>query len=173
MKRLICISISLVFIIAAGYQAKAQSFKFGHINSNEFIQLMPEFDSAKVKLENLRKELTNYLETMSVDLNNKYNSYMQDNKNLSGIVRQTREQELNDMNRRIQEFQSSAETQLQEKQNELFDPVYVKFDNAIKATGKENDFLYIFDSSQDNLRYFDKTKSTDITALVKIKLGLK
>jgi outer membrane protein len=98
---------------------------------------------------------------------------MQDNKNLSGIVRQTKEQELNDMNRRIQEFQSSAENQLQEKQNELFNPVYVKFDNAIKATGKENDFLYIFDSSQENLRYFDKTKSTDITALVKIKLGLK
>lgn len=173
MKRLLCISISMVFIVASGYEAKAQSFKFGHINSNEFIQLMPEFDSASINLEKLRQELTNYLEIMSVDLNNKYNSYMQDNKNLSEIVRQTKEQELNDMNRRIQEFQSNAETQLKEKQNELFNPVYAKFDSAIKATGKENDFLYIFDSSQRDLRYFDKTMSIDITALVKIKLGLK
>ena len=163
----------MVFIVASGYEAKAQSYKFGHINSNEFIKLMPEFDSANIKLEKLRQELIKYLEIISVDLNNKYNSYMQDNKNLSEIVRQTKEQELNDMNRRIQEFQSSAETQLLEKQNELFNPVYAKFDNAIKATGKENDFLYIFDSSQRDLRYFDKTQSIDITSLVKIKLGLK
>jgi outer membrane protein len=163
----------MVFIFASRYEAKAQSYKFGHINSNEFIQLMPEFDSARIKLEKLRQELTNYIEVMSVDLNNKYNSYIQDNKNLSEIVRQTKEQELNDMNRRIQEFQSNAETQLQEKQNELFNPVYAKFDNAINATGKENDFLYIFDSSQRDLRYFDKTQSIDITSLVKMKLGLK
>jgi outer membrane protein len=98
---------------------------------------------------------------------------MKDNKNLSEIVKQTKEQELSDMNSRIQEFQSNAQTQLQEKQNELFNPVYAKLDNAIKATGKENDFLYIFDTKQGDLLYFDKTKSIDITALVKIKLGLK
>jgi outer membrane protein len=173
MKRLICISISLVFIISAGYETKAQSLKFGHINSNELIQAMPEFDSARIKLEQLRQELTKYLEIMSADLNNKYNSYMKDNKNLSEIVKQTKEQEMRDMNSRIQEFQSTAQSQLQEKQNELFNPVYAKLENAIKATGKENDFLYIFDSSQGDLLYFDKTKSIDITAFVKMKLGLK
>ena len=173
MKRLISISISIVFIISAGYEAMAQSLKFGHINSNELIQVMPEFDSARIKLEKLRQELTNYLEIMSADLNNKYNSYLNDNKNLSEIVKQTKEQELSDMNSRIQEFQSNAQTQLQEKQTALFSLVYAKLDNAIKSTGKENDFLYIFDSSQGDLLYFDKTKSIDITALVKMKLGLK
>ncbi len=35
----------------------AQSLKFGHINRNELIQAMPEFDSARVKLEKFNKEL--------------------------------------------------------------------------------------------------------------------
>jgi outer membrane protein len=103
----------MVFIFASRYEAKAQSYKFGHINSNEFIQLMPEFDSARIKLEKLRQELTNYIEVMSVDLNNKYNSYIQDNKNRCEIVRHTNEQELNDMNRRIQEFQGSVVCRVQ------------------------------------------------------------
>ncbi len=99
---------------------------------------------------------------------------MKDSKNLSDIVKQTKEQELSDMNRRIQEFQTTAQNQLQEKQVELFQPIYAKVDKAIKAVGKENGFLYIFNAAQGGpLLYFDETKSTDVTALAKAKLGLK
>ncbi len=69
---------------------------------------MPEFDSANVKLEAYRKELINYLELMSVELNNKSDTYSKESKNLTDIVKQTKEQELVDMNRRIQEFQNKC-----------------------------------------------------------------
>ena len=45
----------------------AQNFKFGHINSDELIQAMPEYDSATVKLEKFRKELVNALELMQLN----------------------------------------------------------------------------------------------------------
>ena len=164
----------MIFIVLAGQNAKAQDFKFGHINSDELIQAMPEYDSVIVKLEKFRKELMNYLELMSVELNTKYDAYNKDSKNLSDIIKQTKEQELSDMNRRIQEFQSIAQSQLQDKQIELFQPVYAKVEKAIKDVGKENDYLYIFNSSQGgSLIYFDIAKSTDITALVRVKLKLK
>lgn len=164
----------IIFIAAiTGFSTYAQSLKFGHINSNELIQAMPGFDSARTKLEKLRQDLSKFFETMSAELNDKYNAYMKDNKILSDVVKQVKEQELSDMNRRIEEFQNNAQTQLQEKQAELFNPLYSKLDKAIKDTGKENDFLYIFDTSQSNLLYFDKAKSTDVTSLVKVKLGIK
>lgn len=152
----------------------AQNFKFGHINSDELIQALPEYDSANIKLEKLQKELINYLEIMSAELDSKYDAYIKDSKNLSNIVKQTREQELSDMNRRIQEFQSSAQAQLQDRQTELFQPVYMKVEKAIKAVGKENGYIYIFNSSQgSSLLFFDEGKSTDVTALVKAKLKIK
>ena len=77
------------------------------------------------------------------------------------------------MNRRIQEFQGSAQTQLQDKQVELFQPVYAKVDKAIKDVGKENGFTYVFDVAKGALVYFDETKSTNLMPLVKAKLGLK
>jgi outer membrane protein len=151
----------------------AQNFKFGHINSDELIQSMPEYDSATVKLEKFRKELVNALELMSVELNTKNEAYQKESKNYSDIVKQTKEQELVDMNKRIQDFQNNAQSQLQNKQSEVFQPIYQKVDKAIKDIGKENGFLYVFDVSKGALLYFDETKSTNVMPLVKTKLGLK
>jgi outer membrane protein len=173
MKRFIGIAVVTIFIAFAGQSAMAQTFKFAHINSDELVQAMPDYDTAGVKYEKFRKELINALELMTVELNTKNEAYLKDQKNLSDIVRQTKEQELTDMNRRIQEFQQTAQTQLQEKQTELFQPVYAKVDKAIKDVGKENGFLYVFDVAKGSLLYFDETKSTNIMPLAKAKLGLK
>jgi outer membrane protein len=170
MKRFTAIAALLVFVVAAGH---SQNLKFGHINSDELIQAMPEFDSATAKLEKFRKELVNALELMTVELNNKNDAYTKEAKNLTDIVKQTKEQELIDLNKRIQEFQQNAQEQLQNKQVELFQPIYTKVDKAIKDVGKENGFLYVFDVAKGALLYFDETKSTNILALAKTKLGIK
>lgn len=163
----------MIIVALAGRSAMAQNFKFGHINSDELIQTMPEYDSATVKLEKFRKELVNALELMSVELNTKNDAYQKESKNLSDIVKQTKEQELIDMNKRIQDFQTNAQTQLQNKQTEVFQPIYAKVDKAIKDVGKENGFFYVFDVAKGALLYFDETKSINILPLVKTKLGLK
>jgi outer membrane protein len=173
MKRFISIAVLIIVIALAGQSAMAQSFKFGHINSDELIQTMPEYDSATVKLEKYRKELINALELMSVELNTKNEAYTKESKNLSDVVKQTKEQELIDMNKRIQDFQANAQTQLQNKQTEVFQPIYAKVDKAIKDVGKENGFFYVFDVAKGALLYFDETKSVNVMPLVKTKLGLK
>ena len=173
MKRFIWIAILILVLFIIGQSAIAQNYKFGHINSEELIQALPDFDSAKVILEKLRKELIEYLELMSVELNDKYDAYNKGSKNMSDIVKQIKEQELSDMDRRIQEFQNTAQTQFQEKQAELFQPIIAKVDKAIKDIGKENDFFYIFNTSQGDPPYFDESKSVNVTALVKAKLKIK
>jgi outer membrane protein len=164
----------IVALTLVDQSAFAQNLKFGHVNSDELIQALPEFDSARVKIEKLQKELVNALEIMQVELRNKADAYQKESKNLSDIVKQTKEQELGDIQNRIQEFQTNAQQQLQEKQTELFQPVSAKVDKAIKEVGKENGFVYIFSIGQGTpLLYFDETKSTNIMPLAKAKLGLK
>ena len=57
MKRFLGIAAFALFVTFAGQNASAQNLKFGHINSDELIKAMPEYDSATVKLEKTRKEL--------------------------------------------------------------------------------------------------------------------
>ena len=170
MKKFLAIAVLVVFAASAGY---SQNVKFGHVNGNELIQAMPEFDSAQVKLEKFRQELVNALEIMSVQLNNMNDAYTKDNKNWTDIVKQTKEQEIIDLNKRMQDFQANAQEQLQNKQVELFQPIQVKVDKAIKDVGKENGFIYVFDVGSGVLLYFDETKSTNVMPLCKAKLGVK
>ena len=173
MKRFLGIAALVIMVIFTGQDVMAQNLKFGHINRTELIQSMPEFDSARVTLERLNTELTNAAELLQVELNNKYEAYLKEGKNLTDLVRQTKEQELQDYQRRLTDFQTNAQNQLQEKQVSLFTPVTEKADKAIKEVGKENGFTYIFDTSGGQIAYFDETKSTNVLPLAKAKLGLK
>jgi outer membrane protein len=173
MKRITLIAAFFITALITGQQLAGQTIKFGHVNRNELIQSMPEFDSAKVKLEKLNTELSNALELLQVEYNNKAEAYLKDSKTLTDIVRQTKEQELQDYQKRMTDFQTNAQNQLQEKQAELFKPITDKADKAIKDVGKENGFLYIFDLSQNGVAYYDETRSTNVMPLVKTKLGLK
>jgi len=174
MKRIALIAVMMIIVAFAGQKSGAQSLKFGHINKDELIQALPDFDSARVKLDKYQKELVNYLELMQVEMNNKTDAYQKEAKNLTDLVRQTKEQELVDMNRKIQEFQQSAQENLQNKQAELFQPIVAKVDKAIEGVGKENGFVYIFNIGQgSSLTYFDESKSTNVMPLARAKLGLK
>jgi outer membrane protein len=173
MKRFIGIATLSVIMLVVSQSVNAQTLKFGHINSDELLQALPDFDSAKVKLEKFTKELQNQYELMTVEYNNKNEALNKEVKNLTEIVRKSKEQELIDISRRIQDFQTNAQNQVQEKQVELFQPIYAKVDKSIKDVGKENGFFYIFDISKGSLLYFDETKSTNVLPLAKAKLGLK
>ena len=170
MKRFLAITALILFAASAGY---SQTVKFGHVNGNELVQALPEFDSARVKLEKTQQELQNTLEIMTVQLNNMNDAYAKDSKNWTEIVRQTKEQEMIDLNRRIEDFRTKAQTDLQEQQVILFKPIQEKVDKAIKEVGKENGFVYVFDVGSGVLLYFDETKSTNIMPLAKAKLGIK
>lgn len=160
--------VALMFVSVQG--VAGQALKFGHITRDEIIMAMPEYDSAMVKYNAFGQELSNALEIMQVELNNKYDQYTKESKNLSDIVKANKEQELSDMQNRITTFQQTAQTQLQEKQTTLLNPIVEKVTAAINAVAKDGGFIYIYDAR--SLIYFDPSKSVDITPLVKTKLGI-
>ncbi|MFZ0472770.1 MAG: OmpH family outer membrane protein [Bacteroidales bacterium] len=149
----------------------AQSFKTGHINRDDIIMAMPEYDTAMKAYNAYGQELTNALELMQVEYNNKLDQYVKDSKNLTDLVKTNKEQELSDMQGRIANFQQQAQVQLQEKQTELLNPIIERVTAAINDVAKAQGFVYVYDVR--TLIYFDATKSTDVAPLVKTKLGLK
>ncbi len=159
---------ALVFTAQDGF---AQSFKTGHINRDDIIMGMPDYDTTMKKYNAFGQELTNALELMQVELNNKYDQFTKEEKNLTDLVKANKAQEITDMQTRITNFQQQAQVQLKEKQAELLNPIIEKANNAINAVAKEGGYIYIYDVR--TLVYVDTVKSTDIGPLVKTKLGIK
>ena len=175
MKKISLIIVASVLFGLAEQKLNAQELKFGHIDTEALIYALPETDTAIARLERFGRELSNTYEIMQVELNNKSLAYERESATLIDIVRQNREQELFDLNRRMQEFQQTAQQQIQERQNEYFQPIFAKVEKAIQDVGKENGFIYIFSigGQVSSISYFDETKSVDILPLAKAKLGIR
>jgi outer membrane protein len=158
-------------LILTAQDVVAQSFKTGHINRDDIIMALPEYDTAMKAYNAYGQELTNALELMQVEYNNKLDQYVKDSKTLTDLVKANKEQELADMQNRISNFQQQAQTQLQDKQASLLNPIIEKVTAAITAVAKEGGFTYVYDVR--TLVYFDPLKSTDMAPLVKTRMGLK
>jgi len=149
-----------------------KAYKFGHFNSQEVIQAMPERDSAQVKLQKHQKELENQLEVMQVEYNNKLQDYLKAKDGYTDLIKKTKEEELGQYQQRIQQFQENASQELRQKQEELMQPIAEKIKKAISELGKENGFIYIFDMASNAIQYFS-ADSQDVTSMLKAKLGIK
>jgi outer membrane protein len=160
----------LGFVSVSSYTFGQKALKFGHINTQDLITIMPDKDSAQKKLEIFAKELDSNMETMQVEFNKKFQAYNTEKDNLATLVRQTRETELQDMQQRIQAYQESAQKEIQSKQSELMQPIVIKAKKAIEDVAKEGGFTLIYESSV--LQYISP-EVIDVLPLVKAKLGIK
>lgn len=167
-------TIKLIAIVAFTLAAMSVSaqVKLGHIETQKLIQAMPEMTSAKKTLETKQAEMEKELTNMQEQFKIKLNDYSQNSKTMSDVIRASKEQELQELQQRIQRFQEIAMDNLETSQKELMQPIMDKALNAIKEVGKENGFAYIYDMSAGVI-LFAADNTEDVLPLVKKKLGLQ
>jgi outer membrane protein len=149
----------------------AQTMKFGHIDFQQLLQLMPERDAAQKAMAKVQSDLEAQLATMQKELQDKGKEYLAQQKTLTEAVRTTKEDELQSLQQRIQTFQQQAQENLQKEQEKLFQPIIEKARKTISEVGKEQGMLYVFDVN--NGIFYHSEQSIDILPLVKTKLGMK
>ncbi|EDM35815.1 putative outer membrane protein [Pedobacter sp. BAL39] len=169
------------FFVAAGLLftaniANAQQ-KFAHLNSAEIIEAMPEVKDARTKLEAFGKTKQADIEKMISEYQvklqaaeAKQKTMSEANKEVVGKELQAAGVELQDLQKRIEDARAKAQQEMEAKNAELFNPIQVKADAAIKAVSKEKGFAYVFDTANQALVYWEG--GDDITATVKAKLGI-
>ena len=158
----------VVLFTAFGYSQSG--LKLGHIDSNEILALMPETDSLSQELKNYADYLDQQMNTMGMEYQTKLQQYQENVATMSDLIRQTKEKEITDLQQRIQAFQQSADQDLQNKQQELFNPLIEKVKKAIDDVSRENSYTYVFDVGTGALVFFEN--GDNILPLVKAKLGI-
>lgn len=160
----------------AGNAANAQQ-KFGHINSADLLQSMPEMKTADANFQTFAKQKQTELELMDAERTKKITLYNDKTKTLSEANKESLGKEIEvlvkqiqDMEKRITETQEKSQELLTTKRTELYQPVFKKAEDAVKVVAKEKGFAYVFDVSQPGVVYFDGGE--DLLAAVKAKLGI-
>ncbi len=162
----------LMLVVALSTTAMAQKgVKVGHINSNDLLTAMPERTAVQKELEDYASQLKVTLDAMRKEYETKVGEFQSKQDVMTDIIKDTKIKEITDLEKRITDFQQTAEADLQKKEQDLLQPIIDKAKTAINDVAKENGFTYILDSSVGVVLY--SIDSDDILPKVKKKLGIE
>ena len=165
MKKLI-----LIALVALPLSAFAQ--KFAHLNSATIIQAMPEYATAQTELQALGKQYEDELTRMQDEFKTKYEEYQKNEATYPEATKQRRQQELTELNNRLEQFYQTSQQDLQKQQQDKMALITEKVSKAIKEVGDAGGYVYIMDVTS-GIPYINESISTDVTDQVKTKLGIK
>lgn len=172
MNKSIKLLVASVIAVAALMPTKVDAQKFGHINSQEIVALMPERDDAYTKLQAFGKELNETISSMQTDYQTKLKEYNEKVSTWNESIKKTKEDELNSLMQRIRQFSEQAEQDFNSRQETLLTPVMKKAQDAIDKVAKAQGLAYVFDLASGAIIYIDEANTVNLLPLVKAELGI-
>jgi outer membrane protein len=162
-----------LFFVAAALICMAGTVnaqKTGYIRVDDVVRLMPETGKLQAQLEKFQQD--------SVQMNFNYvlSEYQRKDSIVNGkdsmktpaAVRARMREEMQQHMYEIQNFQQISQQLIQNKQDQLLEPIYAKAIQAIQAVAKENGYSYVY--TKDALLV--APPADDILPLVAKKLNL-
>ena len=165
MKKILLLSLTFLISISSFSQNK-----FGYIDSQELLLLMPERKTAEEEVQTFAKSLESQLQAMTAEYQQSVQEYQANEATYTDLVKQDKVTEITGLEQRIQSFQQNAQQALQSKEQELLEPILQKARKAIEDVANEGDYTYIFDKSVGSILYVKE--SENILDKVKKKLKL-
>ena len=144
--------------------------KFGHLNSQQVMNDMPEFVKARGEIEATAKQYENDLKAMQDELQRKAEEYEKTKSTMNATKQKETEDELMKLNEKIRTAYNDNSQALQKAQQEKMQPITAKLVNAIQAVGKAGNYVYIMDITS-GIPYISQTLSEDVTSKVKAELA--
>lgn len=177
MKTFFKIHIVIIALVLFSGHSYAQKVKFGHSNTAEIFELMPESKEAQKALEAEQQKVQERMIAMQTEYQELIQEYAENEQlrpespeKWSAADKADKEAAIRGLEDRITKYQSNAQSSLQEKQSELYQPILTKIEDAIKKVRKENGFTIIFDDNV--LLDFDEEQVIDVNPMIKKELGL-
>ena len=135
-----------IFVLAAGLVSgtvQGQS-KFGFIRVDEMVSLMPELKKIDTLLLSYQNDTLPRTYNYLLSQYQYYDSIATDSVKQTSVVRQQAARQRADYLGELQNWQSSAQSLIEAKQNSLLQPVYDKVLKAIDEVAKEKGYTYVF-----------------------------
>ncbi|MET6998871.1 OmpH family outer membrane protein [Chitinophaga defluvii] len=163
----------IAFVAVTGLfsvNAMAQS-KVAHINAQALVESMPEAKKAETDLQTFAQGLQTDGKALVDEYTKKMKEFDEKAASMSENMKEIKGREIQEAQKRIQDYNQSAEQKVQAKQQELLKPIYDKARKAIEDVAKEKGYAYVIDSSMGVLLV--SPAGDDLLTPVKAKLGIK
>ena len=161
MKKLI-----LMLMLLAPMTMFAQT-KFGYIDSQAFLESLPEAQAVQKALQAKGDEYQKNLKAMQDELERKAKDYDAQKATMSTTKQEETEKQLQDMYTKIQQTAQDNQKAFNDEQQKELGPILDKVRTAIQNVAKAGKYVYIMEKSAGQPIYINDALSEDVTAQVK------
>jgi outer membrane protein len=141
MKKFIAVIFVATVLISGTTQAQN---KFGYIRVDDMISLMPELKKIDTLLNVYQQDSLPRTYNYLLANYQRYDSIANDSLRSPLVVRQDAARNRTDFLAELQNWQSTAQSMIESKQNALLQPLYDKVLKAIDDVAKEKGYTYVF-----------------------------
>lgn len=155
-------------IVALGSQTTQAQAKIAHVDVMEVMQKMPARIEAEKQLTKLGETYETGYKTLVDEYQAKIKKYDAEATTVGDQVNDERTKEVQEMQKRIMDYQTNAQKELQKKETDLMKPIMEKVKASIEKVGKAKGYQYVLNATDLLL-----ADGPNITADVKKDLGFQ
>ena len=156
---------ALIIFSAMSFANAQQTLKIGHVNIQELVQKHPSMDSLQAIVERETKDMQEIYEEMIAEHEAAIQKFEAESDTYSDFVKQTKQNDILEQSQKIQNYNQTAQQQLQNRNMELIQPLYKQINQEISNIAGAQNFTYVLDISAGNVAYISP-ESEDLTPLV-------
>lgn len=161
------LTIAIFMVFACCVTAVAQQAKIGYFSYKTILEDMPDYVTAMLGVETLRKQYDEELKAASDEFNEKYELFLDQQSMLDEPIKQKRQADLQSLLDRNTQFRNESMRLLKQAEQDALAPVKQKLNKAIQSVGYSGAFLLIVNTDSEACPYIDSSSAEDVTAKIK------
>jgi outer membrane protein len=139
----------IALVILASPALRAQTPKFGWVDSQKLIEGFPEAQKAQKALDAKLKLWKDSLEAKGQAFQAEVQTYQRQESNMNEPAKKARQQELVALQKDLQDYEQAKSSEAAAYRAELFQPITERIMKAIEDISKEEKLTFMFNKSQD------------------------
>ncbi|MDE7153529.1 MAG: OmpH family outer membrane protein [Muribaculaceae bacterium] len=158
--------IFVAIALAVPMLAAAQTARFAVVDEKAVLESLTDYTLVTTQIAETSRQYKEEYNRMTADIDKKFEEIQVLNRQpgLAETIKERRVQELQNMQKRAQQFLMTADDDIQRQERELLEPIKERVRQAIRKVGVEEGYTFIF-PIDDPLFY--NTQVEDVTDAVK------
>ncbi len=134
------------------------------------MESMPEIKTVNEQIQAASKKYEDEFAKLQEEFSKKFDEFQKLEESTPQTIKDRRMQEMQELENKINQFRTTASQDLSRQQQQLMAPIQENVMKAIQSVGAEGGYTFIFENV---MPLYTGTDVTDITSLVKTRLGVK
>lgn len=169
-KIFIYLTLACILMLMPQSKAKAQHL-FGYFSYNEILQSMPEYTDTLNRLAEMKAQFDAEIKRVENDFNNKYEEFLDGQKDFPAIILQKRQIELQEMMEKNIAFKQEAKRQCANAEKVAMDSLKNKVNKAIRIIGEAHKYAFVINTDVNACPWIDPAQGVDLTTEIRKQLN--